>query len=31
MLTKVKSVFRKDGQPQNNAVKPAGWSRPVQR
>ena len=31
MLTKMKSVFRKDEQPQNNAVKPAGWSRPVQR
>jgi pilus assembly protein CpaC len=31
MLTKMKSVFRKDDQPQNNAVKPAGWSRPVQR
>lgn len=31
MLTKMKSVFQKDDRPQNSVVKPAGWSRPVQR
>ena len=31
MMTRVSSVFKKNDQPQNNAVKPAGWSRPAQR
>ena len=32
MMSKVTSAFRKNGEPQNkNNVRPAGWSRPVQR
>ena len=31
MLSRMGSVFRKKDQPQNNVVKPAGWTRPVQK
>jgi len=31
MMSKMGSVFRKNEQPQNNAIRPAGWNRPVQK
>lgn len=31
VLSRMGSVFRRNNQPQNNVVKPAGWTRPVQK